>query len=192
MMDEHFASAPLERNLPVLLGLVGVWNRNFLADAESRSAAIRSAVAPSASVPATARNGEQRQARVTRDGQEVEYQTGAVLWGEPGSNAQHSFFQLLHQGTADVALDLLAPLQSSSGFPDQQNLRGLANCFAQAQAFTLAGQDETAGASGSLAARAVPSGPDSPSSYHTRYTRAKSSERHPAVPAARSRSRSEG
>ncbi len=53
--------------------------------------------------------------RVTRDGQAIDYETGAVLWGEPGSNAQHSFFQLLHQGTADVALDLLAPVQSSSG-----------------------------------------------------------------------------
>jgi glucose-6-phosphate isomerase len=64
-----------------------------------------------------------------------------VLWGEPGSNAQHSFFQLLHQGTTDVALDFLAPVRSSSGWQDQQDL-ALANCFAQAQAF-MAGQTAT-------------------------------------------------
>jgi glucose-6-phosphate isomerase len=79
--------------------------------------------------------------RVTRDGRDVDYETGAVLWGEPGSNAQHSFFQLLHQGTADVALDFLAPVRSSSGWQEHQDL-ALANCFAQAQAF-MAGQTAT-------------------------------------------------
>ena len=105
----------------MLLGLIGVWNRNFLA------------IPSHAVLPYDQRlhrfaaylqqlEMESNGKRVTRDGQEVDYQTGAVLWGEPGSNAQHSFFQLLHQGTADVALDLLAPVQSSSGLPDKQNL----------------------------------------------------------------------
>ncbi len=139
MMDEHFASTPLERNLPMLLGLVGVWNRNFLA---IPSHAVLPYDQRLHRLPAYLQQLEMESngKRVTRDGQTVDYQTGAVLWGEPGSNAQHSFFQLLHQGTADVALDLLAPVQSSSGFPDQQSL-ALANCFAQAQAF-MAGQDE--------------------------------------------------
>jgi glucose-6-phosphate isomerase len=63
-----------------------------------------------------------------------------VIWGEPGSNAQHSFFQLLHQGTANVAMDFIAPVNASSQFQQQQNL-ALANCFAQAQAFAF-GQTE--------------------------------------------------
>jgi len=78
--------------------------------------------------------------RTTLAGEPVDYDTGAVLWGEPGSNAQHSFFQLLHQGTARVALDFLAPVNASSPYQQQQNL-ALANCFAQAQAFAF-GQTE--------------------------------------------------
>ena len=139
MVDEHFASAPLERNLPVLLGLIGVWNRNFL---DMPSHAVLPYDQRLHRFPAYLQQLEMESngKRVTREGSDVNYDTGAVLWGEPGSNAQHSFFQLLHQGTADVALDFLAPVQSSSGLPDQQNL-ALANCFAQAQAF-MAGQSE--------------------------------------------------
>ena len=139
MVDEHFASTPLERNLPVLLGLIGVWNRNFLG---MPSHAVLPYDQRLHRFPAYLQQLEMESngKRVTREGSEVNYDTGAVLWGEPGSNAQHSFFQLLHQGTADVALDFLAPVQSSSGLPDQQNL-ALANCFAQAQAF-MAGQSE--------------------------------------------------
>jgi glucose-6-phosphate isomerase len=74
--------------------------------------------------------------RTALDGTPVDYDTGAVIWGEPGSNAQHSFFQLLHQGTANVALDFLAPVNASSPWQQQQNL-ALANCFAQAQAFAF-------------------------------------------------------
>src|SRR5262245_1594035 len=138
-IDEHLAAAPFERNLPVLLGLLGVWNRNFL---DIPSHAVLPYDQRLHRFPAYLQQLEMESngKRVTRGGQPVDYETGAVLWGEPGSNAQHSFFQLLHQGTADVALDLLAPVQSSSALPDQQNL-ALANCFAQAQAF-MAGQDE--------------------------------------------------
>jgi glucose-6-phosphate isomerase len=74
--------------------------------------------------------------RVTRDGKPVKRATGTVIWGEPGSNAQHSFFQLLHQGTIEVAIDFLVPVKSSCGRQDQQDL-ALANCLAQAQAFAL-------------------------------------------------------
>jgi glucose-6-phosphate isomerase len=137
-IDEHLANAPLERNLPVLLGLLGVWNRNFL---DVPSHAVLPYDERLHRFPAYLQQLEMESngKRVTRGGQPVDYETGAVLWGEPGSNAQHSFFQLLHQGTADVALDLLAPVQSSSALPEQQTL-ALANCFAQAQAF-MAGQD---------------------------------------------------
>jgi glucose-6-phosphate isomerase len=78
--------------------------------------------------------------RTMLDGQIISYDSGAVLWGEPGSNAQHSFFQLLHQGTARVAMDFIAPVNASSPYQQQQNL-ALANCFAQAQAFAF-GQTE--------------------------------------------------
>jgi glucose-6-phosphate isomerase len=136
-IDQHFAEAPLERNLPVLLGLIGVWNRNFLG---IPSHAVLPYDRRLHRFPAYLQQLEMESngKRVTHEGREVEYDTGAVLWGEPGSNAQHSFFQLLHQGTAQVALDFLAPVQSSSGWQDQQDL-ALANCFAQAQAF-MAGQ----------------------------------------------------
>jgi glucose-6-phosphate isomerase len=136
-IDQHFADTPLERNLPVLLGLIGVWNRNFLG---IPSHAVLPYDRRLHRFPAYLQQLEMESngKRVTREGREVEYDTGAVLWGEPGSNAQHSFFQLLHQGTAEVALDFLAPVQSSSGWQDQQDL-ALANCFAQAQAF-MAGQ----------------------------------------------------
>jgi glucose-6-phosphate isomerase len=136
-IDEHFATAPFGRNLPVLLGLIGVWNRNFLG---IPSHAVLPYDQRLHRFPAYLQQLEMESngKRVTRDGRDVEYDTGAVLWGEPGSNAQHSFFQFLHQGTADVALDFLAPVRSSSGWQEQQDL-ALANCFAQAQAF-MAGQ----------------------------------------------------
>jgi glucose-6-phosphate isomerase len=73
---------------------------------------------------------------VTREGLPVGYMTGNVVWGEPGNNAQHSFFQLLHQGTAHVALDFIAPVNGSSRFLKHQDL-ALANCFAQAEAFAF-------------------------------------------------------
>jgi glucose-6-phosphate isomerase len=134
-MDEHFRTAPLERNLPVLMGMLGVWNRNFLKQDTlavlpydqrlHRFAAYLQQLEMES-------NGKS----VTTDGQSVDYDTGAVIWGEPGSNAQHSFFQLLHQGTARVAIDFLAPVNGSSSYQEQQNL-ALANCFAQAQAFAF-------------------------------------------------------
>ena len=139
-IDEHFAGTPLDRNLPVLLGLIGIWNRNFLG---LSSHAVLPYDRRLHRFPAYLQQLEMESngKRVTREGREVDYDTGAALWGEPGSNAQHSFFQLLHQGTTDVALDFLAPVQSSSGWQEQQDL-ALANCFAQAQAF-MAGQSAT-------------------------------------------------
>jgi len=134
-MDEHFRSAPFERNLPVLMALLGIWNRNFLG---IQSLAV---------LPYDQRlhrfaaylqqlEMESNGKSTTVDGQATNYDTGEVLWGEPGSNAQHSFFQLLHQGTSEIALDFLAPVNASSPFQQQQNL-ALANCFAQAEAFAL-------------------------------------------------------
>jgi glucose-6-phosphate isomerase len=138
-MDQHFSSAPFEQNLPVLMGLIGVWNRNFLG---MDSLAVLPYDQRLHRFPAYLQQLEMESngKRTTLGGAPVDYDTGAVLWGEPGSNAQHSFFQLLHQGTANVALDFLAPVNGSSPYQEQQNL-ALANCFAQAQAFAF-GQTE--------------------------------------------------
>lgn len=151
-MDEHFRTAPLEKNLPVLMGLLGVWNRNFL---DMDSLAVLPYDQRLHRFPAYLQQLEMESngKRVTLDGQPVTYDTGAVLWGEPGSNAQHSFFQLLHQGTARVALDFLAPVNASSPYQQQQNL-ALANCFAQVQAFAFGQTEEQVRAD--LAAKGVP------------------------------------
>jgi glucose-6-phosphate isomerase len=137
-MDEHFRTTPFENNLPVLMGLIGVWNRNFLG---FDSLAVLPYDQRLHRFPAYLQQLEMESngKRTTLEGEAVTWDTGAVIWGEPGSNAQHSFFQLLHQGTANVALDFLAPVNASSPYQQQQNL-ALANCFAQAQAFAF-GQD---------------------------------------------------
>jgi glucose-6-phosphate isomerase len=134
-MDEHFRTAPLERNLPVLMGLLGVWNTDFLG---LDSLAVLPYDRRLHRFPAYLQQLEMESngKSVTRDGQRVGYRTGNVVWGEPGNNAQHSFFQLLHQGTAAVALDFIAPVNGSSRFTSHQAL-ALANCFAQAEAFAF-------------------------------------------------------
>jgi len=134
-MDEHFRTAPLEANLPVLMGLIGVWNSNFLG---LESLAVLPYDRRLHRFPAYLQQLEMESngKSVTRDGHAVGYGTGTVVWGEPGNNAQHSFFQLLHQGTARVALDFIAPVNASSRFQQQQDL-ALANCFAQAEAFAF-------------------------------------------------------
>ena len=138
-MDEHFRTAPLERNLPVLMGLIGVWNGNFLGH---DSLAVLPYDRRLHRFPAYLQQLEMESngKSVTRDGNAVRHATGNVVWGEPGSNAQHSFFQLLHQGTGRVAMDFIAPVNGSSRFHHQHEL-ALANCFAQAEAFAF-GQTE--------------------------------------------------
>jgi glucose-6-phosphate isomerase len=132
-MDEHFRSAAFEENLPVLLAVIGIWNQNFLG-------ATSHVVLPYDDrlryFPAFLQQLEMESTGkgVDRAGREVDYQTGTVIWGEPGSNAQHSFFQLLHQGTANTSVDFIAPVQASSHFVDQHE-QGLANMLAQAEAF---------------------------------------------------------
>jgi glucose-6-phosphate isomerase len=134
-MDEHFRAEPLARNLPVLMGLLGVWNNNFLG---LDSLAVLPYDRRLHRFPAYLQQLEMESngKSVTRAGAPVDYQTGNVVWGEPGNNAQHSFFQLLHQGTAQVAIDFIAPVNGSSRFLKNQDL-ALANCIAQAEAFAF-------------------------------------------------------
>jgi len=134
-MDEHFRTEPLARNLPVLMGLLGVWNNNFLG---LDSLAVLPYDRRLHRFPAYLQQLEMESngKSVTRAGVPVDYRTGNVVWGEPGNNAQHSFFQLLHQGTAQVAIDFIAPVNGSSRFLKNQDL-ALANCIAQAEAFAF-------------------------------------------------------
>jgi glucose-6-phosphate isomerase len=138
-MDRHFRSAPLAENLPVLLALLAVWNNDFLG-AESQAV-----------LPYDARLGrfpaflqqmhmESNGKRVRRDGAVTRVPTGTIIWGEAGNNAQHSFYQLLHQGTRLVPVDFIAPDTGSSRFRDQHRL-ALINMRAQAEALAI-GQTE--------------------------------------------------
>ena len=134
-----FREAPWRDNLPALLGLIAVWNRNFVG---CPSHAVLPYTQRLARFPAYLQQLEMESLgkRVTREGEPVGADTGPVIWGEPGSNAQHSFFQLLHQGTADVSADFLLPARSDPGLEMQHEL-AIANCLAQVQAF-MAGYGE--------------------------------------------------
>jgi glucose-6-phosphate isomerase len=142
-MDEHFETALPDQNLPVLLALIGVWNRNFL---KIPTHAVLPYDDHLARLPAYLQQLEMESngKSVRRNGGPVECQTCPVIWGEPGSNAQHSFFQLLHQGTDIVSADFLLPARSLVRRQDQQNL-ATANCLAQAWA--LAAGDPAADSS---------------------------------------------
>lgn len=138
-MDSHFRGAPWSDNLPVLLGLLAVWNRNAVG---CDSHAVLPYSQRLARLPAYLQQLEMESLGkgVTRDGDEVTQDTGAVIWGEPGSNAQHSFFQLLHQGTADVSMDFLLPLHGAADAAADELV--IANCLAQAQAL-MTGHEST-------------------------------------------------
>jgi glucose-6-phosphate isomerase len=134
-IDRHFTQAPFERNLPVLMGLLGVWNRTFL---NLPTLAVLPYDQRLARLPAYLQQLEMESngKSVSLGGEHVDFPTAPIVWGEPGSNAQHSFFQMLHQGTLTQALDFIAPLRGSWGGTEAQDL-ALQNCFAQAQAFAF-------------------------------------------------------
>jgi glucose-6-phosphate isomerase len=134
-IDRHFTQAPFERNLPVLMGLLGVWNRTFL---KLPTLAVLPYDQRLARLPAYLQQLEMESngKTVSSRGERVDFATAPIVWGEPGSNAQHSFFQMLHQGTLTQALDFIAPLRGSWGGTEAQDL-ALQNCFAQSQAFAF-------------------------------------------------------
>jgi glucose-6-phosphate isomerase len=134
-MDRHFTQASFERNLPVLMGLLGVWNRTFL---KLPTLAVLPYDQRLARLPAYLQQLEMESngKSVSLAGERVDFATAPIVWGEPGSNAQHSFFQMLHQGTPTAALDFIAPLKGSWGGTEGQDL-ALQNCFAQSQAFAF-------------------------------------------------------
>ncbi len=133
-MDQHFQTAPLEQNLPVILGLIGIWQINFFG-------ATTQAILPYDQhlhrFPAYLQQLEMESngKSITRDGETVDYNTGTVVWGEPGINGQHAFYQLFHQGTETLAIDFLAPCQSHYPIAGGHHHRLLlANFFAQTEA----------------------------------------------------------
>ena len=131
-MDEHFRTAPLEQSLPVTLALLGVWYNNFFG-------AATHAILPYDQYlhrfPAYFQQGdmESNGKGVTRDGQRVDHQTGPVIWGEPGTNGQHAFYQLIHQGTKLIPCDFLAAVETHNPLGPHHELL-LANYFAQTEA----------------------------------------------------------
>ena len=134
-VDRHFASAPLEANLPVVMALIGVWNSNFLG---AESQAILPYDQHLARFPAYLQQGdmESNGKSVTLGGEAVDYQTGPVIWGEPGTNGQHAFYQLIHQGTRLVPCDFLAAAESQTPLGDH-HAKLLANFFAQREALAF-------------------------------------------------------
>jgi glucose-6-phosphate isomerase len=132
-MDQHFQQAPLEQNMPVLLALIGIWYHNFFG---ASSYAVEPYDQYLHRFPSYLQqlDMESNGKSVNRDGDPIgDYTTGAVLWGEPGTNGQHAFFQLLHQGTGLVPVDFLLPVHSHNPIGNHHTLL-MANCFAQSEA----------------------------------------------------------
>jgi len=131
-MDCHFRTAPLAKNIPVILALLGVWYNNFF-DAETE--AILPYDQYMHRFPAYFQQGnmESNGKSIDRSGARVTYQTGPVIWGEPGTNGQHAFYQLMHQGTRLVPADFLAPAQSHNPIGEHHAIL-LSNFFAQTEA----------------------------------------------------------
>lgn len=131
-MDQHFRSAPYEENIPVILALLGIWYNNFFG---SESEAILPYDQYLHRFPAYFQQGnmESNGKSIDRNGDKVDYQTGPIIWGEPGTNGQHAFYQLIHQGTKLIPCDFIASAQSHNAIADHHD-KLLANFFAQTEA----------------------------------------------------------
>ncbi|WP_454801671.1 glucose-6-phosphate isomerase [Mucilaginibacter phyllosphaerae] len=131
-MDNHFKETPLEQNLPVILALIGIWHNNFF---EAETEAILPYDQYMHRFAAYFQQGdmESNGKHVDRNGKHVDYQTGPVIWGEPGTNGQHAFYQLIHQGTKLIPCDFIAPAQSHNPLGEHHNML-LSNFFAQTEA----------------------------------------------------------
>jgi glucose-6-phosphate isomerase len=145
-MDEHFRTAPLEANLPVLMGLLAVWYGDFF---DAQTVGVMPYEQYLKRFPAYLQQltMESNGKHVTVEGGHVDYQTGAVFWGEPGTNGQHSFYQLLHQGTKLIPVDLLGFGRSLNPLRDHHDILS-SNVFAQAQALAFGKTEEEVRAEG--------------------------------------------
>jgi glucose-6-phosphate isomerase len=145
-MDEHFRTAPLARNLPVLMGMLTVWYVDFFGAASTGVMPYEQYLKR---FPAYLQQltMESNGKRATLGGTPVDYQTGPVYWGEPGTNGQHSFYQLLHQGTQLIPVDLIGFGQSLNPLRDHHDILS-SNVFAQAQALAFGKTEEEVRAEG--------------------------------------------
>ncbi|WP_224653673.1 glucose-6-phosphate isomerase [Pectobacterium versatile] len=134
-MDQHFASTPAEKNLPVLLALIGIWYNNFFG-AETEAILPYDQYMHRFAAYFQQGNMESNGKSADRNGNPVDYQTGPIIWGEPGTNGQHAFYQLIHQGTKLVPCDFIAPAVSHNPLSDHHS-KLLSNFFAQTEALAF-------------------------------------------------------
>jgi glucose-6-phosphate isomerase len=139
-LDEHFRTAPPERNLPLIMGLLGVWYVDFF-DADTHAVLPYDQYLHRFPAYLQQLDMESNGKRVRKDKRVVDYSTGPVLWGEPGTNGQHSFYQLIHHGTKLIPADFLAPIQSQNPVGEHHSIL-LSNFFAQTEAL-MRGKTET-------------------------------------------------
>jgi glucose-6-phosphate isomerase len=140
-MDLHFHDTPFDRNLPVILDLIGIWNINFCGFETQAILPYDQYLSRFAAYLEQA-DMESNGKNVTKDGTKVPYQTGSVIWGEPGTNGQHAFYQLLHQGTRMVPCDFIGFAESLNPLSDHHD-KLIANMIAQAEALAFGKDIET-------------------------------------------------
>lgn len=140
-MDKHFLNTPIEQNIPTTLALVGIWNNNFLG-AESEAILPYDQYMHRFAAYFQQGNMESNGKFVGRDGKAVSHQTGPIIWGEPGTNGQHAFYQLIHQGTKLIPCDFIAPAQTHNPLSDHHT-KLLSNFFAQTEALAFGKSKET-------------------------------------------------
>jgi len=131
-MDEHFRSADFDKNIPVILALLGVWYNNFFG-ADSHAILPYDQYMHRFAAYFQQGDMESNGKGVTKSGETIDYSTGPIIWGEPGTNGQHAFYQLIHQGTKLIPCDFLAPVQTQNPIGDHHE-KLLANFFAQTEA----------------------------------------------------------
>jgi glucose-6-phosphate isomerase len=148
-MDEHFRTTPFERNLPVLMGLLALWYGDFFG---AQTVGVMPYEQYLKRFPAYLQQltMESNGKHVTLDGAHVDYDTGAIYWGEPGTNGQHSFYQLIHQGTRLIPVDLIGFAQTLNPLGDHHDLL-MSNVFAQAEALAFGKTEEEVRAEGTAA-----------------------------------------
>lgn len=137
--DKHFRETPFEENIPVIMALLGVWYNNFF-DAETQAILPYDQYLHRFAAYFQQGDMESNGKYVDREGNPVEYQTGPIIWGEPGTNGQHAFYQLIHQGTKLIPCDFIAPAQTHNPIGEHHTLL-LSNFFAQTEAL-MNGKDE--------------------------------------------------
>ncbi|MCA6219340.1 glucose-6-phosphate isomerase [Photorhabdus antumapuensis] len=134
-MDQHFANTPFEQNIPVLLALIGIWYNNFFG-AETEAILPYDQYMHRFAAYFQQGNMESNGKYIDRNGHPVDYQTGPIIWGEPGTNGQHAFYQLIHQGTKLIPCDFIAPAISYNPLSDHHS-KLLSNFFAQTEALAF-------------------------------------------------------